>query len=356
MNRFSPIDPGALKMISLVTIPDTEALIATRMAEVKARWTFYDPPMGAQYDVEGLEFDPIKICMEAGAAAELNALSRINNVAKATTLAWAQGPDLDALATRYPNGVPRLQVGVDVSGNPVMETDAAYRNRIWLSSNDFSTGGSAAAYVFQALTAVPALRDATAIVKRDSYEKEPQVVVTILQDADPKLDPSETDFAAIMARVTSPALATGDQTLAVLQRLQDRGIGTLTDIIVVQPANILAINYSVRLWTFPGTETATAVANVQLALAQLAEKQKYLGYSHTLMAINAQCAQYGVANIKIDSPLADVICDETEVAIVYNINVTAPSSSPFVPNQIDIAGLLGSTEPSDTMIATGTVS
>src|ERR1017187_7359882 len=327
-NRFSPIDPVTLPMLCLVAIADAEALIAARMAEVKARWTFYDPPFGAAYDVEGLEFDPIKICMEAGAASELNALSFVNAMGKATTLAFASGQDLDALASRYPNGVPRLQTGVDQNGAPIMESDARYQYRIWLSSNDFTTAGAGAAYVFQALTAVPQLRDATAIVTRDSLEKEPVIVIScLLEDND----------------ASPPApLPTNDQLLAVRARLIDPNIGTLTDVITVQAVNVIPVDIIVRLWFFFGADQAASLAAVNAALTVLIDRQKYLGYTNTLQAIYAVCAQYGVSQTVIDSPTQDVICDDTQAAIIQSVTVLPQAGLAFTQNRIVVSGLMAS--------------
>lgn len=328
INRYSPIDPVTLPMISLVKIPDKEAIIAARMAEVKVRWMFYDPPLGAQYDVDGLEFDPIKICMEAGAASELNALSFINAMGKATTLAFASGQDLDALASRYPDGVPRLVTGGDLNGNKIYETDTRYQYRIWLSANNFTTAGSGAAYVFQALTSVPTLRDATAIVMRTSLAAEPTVVITCLNEG---VDPNPTDA----------------QLLAVRARLIDPGIAPLTDVVVVQAANIIPVDIKVRVWFFLGADQAASLAAINAALATLINLQKYLGYSNTLAAIYRACEQYGVSQTVIDSPTQDVICDDTQAAIINSVTVLPQVGLAFQQNKIVVSGIAAVEEGAD---------
>jgi hypothetical protein len=147
--RFPDITLAAFKPITLVEIPDEEVIIAGRMAKVKERWAVYDPPMAAQYDVEGLEFDPIKITMEAGAAYEMNALTRINQMGRATTLAFAWGDNLDAIASRYPGGVPRLPEETYSAGADPGEKEAKdnrYRRRIWLAPNALAASGPTACY------------------------------------------------------------------------------------------------------------------------------------------------------------------------------------------------------------------
>lgn len=327
-NRFSPIDPVQLPMLSLVQIPDVESLIRARMNEVKARWTFWDPPFGSAYDVENLEFDPIKITMEAGASSELNALSFINSMGKATTLAFASGRDLDALASRYPNGVPRLQTGTDTSGNPIFETDDRYRFRIWLSSNSFSTAGAASAYVFQALTAVPQLRDATAICVRDSLNHEPRIIITCLLDGD---DP----------------IPSGDHLLAVRERVIDKSISPLTDVVSVQAVNIIPVDYKIRVWFFEGADRAASLDSINAALATLIDKQRYLGTSNTLMAIYGAASQYGVSQAVIDSPTQDVLCDDTQAIIVGSVVVMPQEGFAFSQNRIVVSGMIGSDQPHD---------
>ena len=73
-------------------------------------------------------------------------------------MAFGSGSDLDAIASRYPGGVPRL------ADEPyTIAGDDRYRRRIWLSPNVLSPHGTAEAYIFWALTADAALRDASAV-------------------------------------------------------------------------------------------------------------------------------------------------------------------------------------------------
>ena len=339
-NRFSPVDPNSLPMISLVEVPDVETLIRARMNEVKARWSFYDPPLGAQYDVEGLEFDPIKITMEAGASSELNALSFVNAMGKATTLAFAVGGDLDALASRYPNGVPRLNKGL-----PNEETDDRYRFRIWLSSNSFSTAGSGLAYVFQALTALPELRDATAIVRRDSFEKEPQVIITCLLEGAPAATDPDPILAAV-ALGANPVPSTA-QLLKVRARVTDPSIGPLTDIVVVNAAQVVPVDYRIRVWFFFGADRAASLAAIGAAFSAMIGKQRYLGFSNTLAAVYTACYQYGVSNVIVDEPGGDVIVDETQVVIVNSVIIDPRDELAFPQNRIVVAGIIDSTEGAD---------
>ena len=99
---------------------------------------------------------------------ELLVRDRVNQACRAVTLAFAVGSDLDAIASRYPYGVTRIQY--DINGNVLTpdqiaagatavtsETDAVYRQRVWLSPNILSLSGPGQgtyeSYKFWALSA-----------------------------------------------------------------------------------------------------------------------------------------------------------------------------------------------------------
>ena len=352
-NRYSPIDPTTLGPLTLVQVPDKEALLATRMASVKAFWTFYDPPFGAQYDVENLEFDPIKISQEAGVSQEINALSFVNAMGRSTTLAFGFGDNLDAIATRFPGGVPRLNKGL-----ANQETDARYAYRIWLSSNAYSTAGAALAYVFQALTAVASLRDVTATLQRASLEDTSTVVVTCLADTTQVLTSAALTIPAILsstqmlayqaafsglpggstallswivdtsqifsltaalAIAASPADA---DLLAVRLRFQDPAIGTLSDVVAVQGPDIIETSIEVALQLIPNADALTVPLAVMTALLALEEDSRYLGVDQVRMAIDRACDQYGVNNVAIVSPAADNLASDRQFARWNSIKVS----------------------------------
>ena len=131
-DRISVLLPANLQPMVVLEKIDVETILAERMARLKELWAKYDPPSAAQYDVEQLEFDPIKINQEACSYFELLIRDRINQAARSITLAYAIGTDLDAIASRYPGGVPRLEG----------ESDDRYRRRIWLSPNTLSPSRS----------------------------------------------------------------------------------------------------------------------------------------------------------------------------------------------------------------------
>jgi hypothetical protein len=166
MSRLSVINLAELPPMQVIETIDTEAIMRARMGRFKELWASYDPPLGVQYDVENLEFDPIRINQECCTLFELMERDRVNQAARDVTLAFGWGGNLDGIASRYPSGVPRLPVVSEPRPFEQFpqdwESDDRYRQRIWLAPNLFSPHGTAEAYEFFALTADATMHDARA--------------------------------------------------------------------------------------------------------------------------------------------------------------------------------------------------
>lgn len=292
MARYPIFDPTLLAGITLVDIPDAEVIIRDRMVRVKNLWTYYDPPMGAVYDVENTEFDPIKITMEAATSFEINALSRINAFGEATTTAFGWGDNLDAIASRYPGGVPR-QPG---------ETDERYRRRIWLSPNSLSSAGAMGTFEFWALTALPEARDASEYVMRPSLRDPPTVVVTLLMEG-PNPFPTE------------------DQRLVVYNKLHEVQIKPLTDTISVVAPTVTESPYIVDVWLYPAAPKEETLNAIRAALVLRADETRYLGEDQTIAGVIRAAKVPGVQNVKVLNPVEDIAANPRRVTIVTSITV-----------------------------------
>jgi len=289
MSRISVIALSELAEMNVIEKIDTEEIIVARMNDLKTRWASYDPPAAAQYDVEGLEFDPIKINQEVSTYFELMLRDRVNQAARAVTLAFASNDDLDAIASRYPGGVPRIDG----------ETDERYRRRVWLSPNMLSPHGIFEAYVFWALTADPTLRDATATSVRGSGN----IKVTIMAEgANPT--PTAAQLNAVMIYVESEAR---------------KG---LTDVISVASPRITSCKYRIRVWLLPGFDQLGVMTKLNTAITNLIETQRWLGYDHTHVAISAAMYITGVYNIVIDEPAEDVLVADDGLVQVSDVKLT----------------------------------
>lgn len=326
-SRFPVIRPELLQRPSVLESISTDQIIIDRMARFKLRWSESDPPNAAQYDVGQLEFDPIKIVTENASYFELLIRDRVNQAARAVMLAFSYGTNLDAIASRYPGGVPRIPG----------ETDDNYRRRIWLSPNILGPHGTTESYAFYALSALGAnvLRDAAAFTTRGTGI----VTIPILVDK-PTLALSEQQVLAIVQRQiktglidplklsfeTSPGpppIPTNDQILEVYKYVTANTRKGLTDVIVIARPKVYNTRYDISLKTFPGYDLAGVLTNVVAGLMQLIEKQRWLGYDHTIMGIDGVLNNAGgVYNRIIRQPQGDVIVGLDSVVQVSGIDIT----------------------------------
>ena len=300
----------------------SEQILDNRMARFKSLWYSYDPPNAAQYDVGPLEFDPIKITQENSTFFEMAVRDRVNQAARAVTLAFAVGADLDAIASRYPGGVPRLDTNND--GIPD-ERDDRYRRRVWLSPNVLSAHGTAESYVFWALTADPTLHDASAT----TIEGTGKVFVTLMAESgsvagmtwERKIDPLTGIFLSTRAEPNFNPTPTLQQIVDVRKYILDEARRGLTDEIITYAPKVTTVNYRIRIWLFPNVSVDLTIDAIERAFAALLEKQRWIGYDHSRMNIDAALAQVGVHHAIIDEPVKDVLVDERGVVKVGFIEI-----------------------------------
>jgi phage-related baseplate assembly protein len=307
--RFPVVDPSQFPVLTVVELPDEDAVLSARMAEFKARWVAHDPPMAAQYDVDVLEFDPVVINQETNTAFEIALVSRLNAYARATTLAFAWGDNLDAIASRYPGGVARLATEKYTDDSSPLEKtvkDNAYRRRIWLAPNTLAASGTAESYEFWTRTVDGDLRDVTVINPREG-----RPVAGI--------EPG-TIIITMMANGTDPA-PSRERILAVRTFLMRPEIKPLTDVIVTVAPRVKSIDYRLRWWKFPNANKVTAAQGLAERIAAHVEASRYLGVDHSHLDISAAAKGYGISGLDIVSPAADVFVDPTELARVSSVRL-----------------------------------
>jgi phage-related baseplate assembly protein len=300
--RFSIVNPASFTNMAVVKVPDIELILSERMAAFVALWRQYDPPMAADYDVARLEFDPAKIIQEQGTAAHVNVLSRVNQAARAVTLAFATGTDLDGVASRYPGGVPRVASEIYTSTDSIIDRmvkDGRYRNRIWLAPNALASAGTAESYEFFGLTALPGARDVSATALR-----KPDEVVSIL---------------TVLMEGANP-IPTEDQLLTVYRAINTEANMPMADVLSVQAARPITFVYNVDVWLHEwadktdiiGSEDETVApelrgGTIREALSKKIEGLKWLGTDHSRDDIAEAINQYGVHSAHILDFPGDVI-------------------------------------------------
>jgi len=322
-SRFSTINPLLLGPMAVLETISTENMITARMAQLVTIWASYDPPNAAQYDVGNLEFDPIRINQELNSFFELLVRDRVNQAARSVTLAFAVGTDLDAIASRYPGGVPRL----------AGETDTAYQQRIWMSVSALSLNGPGMgtydSYVFWTMSApmpavaadgvtpVPAIRHASAFTIPGTG----QIYIAIMSAATSVI-PLFPNLAGDTTMVATP-IPTSDQIAAVYQYITASGSARkgLTDVINVLAPKIVYTTINVQIWLFPGVDQVTLMNECNIAMSTLVQDINWLGADLTLLSINGALAQVGVYNTKIISPAADIIVGTDSCIVVTGVTL-----------------------------------
>ena len=328
-SRFSVIRPELLPTMQVLESIGTEDILARRMQQLLIIWNNHDPPNAAQYDVQGLEFDPIKINQELNTYFELMVRDRVNQACRAVTLAFAVGSDLEAIASRYPYGVPRIEY--DANGNQITpdqlaagavpvttETDAVYRERVWLSPNILSLNGPGQgtyeSYKFWALSAPQfqgesMLRDASCFTKAGTGN----VYIPIMADSFAPVSTLDPVTKNVYTTVfNNNPIPTKNQISAVYQYITASGVARkgLTDVVSILAPKMISTSINARVWLFPGVDKASTMLAVMQSVNQLVAAIRWLGADLTMMSLEGAFSQNtGVYNVQIVSPTSDVIVD-----------------------------------------------
>lgn len=287
---MTQIDLSALPAPRVVETLSFEAILSDLRADLIERIPSIAPTLQ-------LESAVVTKLLQAVAYRELLLRARINDTALSLLLARASGSDLDNLAANY--NVSRLIVAPAGDGVPaVIETDERLRRRVLLAIEAFSVAGPADAYIYHALTALPSLRDATAISPEPG-----RVLVTIMASAENPVPPDE-DRAKV-------ALA-----------LSDKAVRPLTDVVSVAAPNVYEVAIEASLTIYPGPDGAVVAQTARDRLAAWLIDNAYLGRDLRRSAIFSRLHVDGVQSVDLISPASDVIIGPRDA-----IRVTATSIS-----------------------------
>lgn len=235
-----------------------------------------------------LEQSPTNVILEPQAYGELLVRARVNAAARAVMLAFSKGADLDNLAAFF--GVERA----------TGETDDSLRRRAQLAPEAFTTAGSEGAYIFQALTADPAvIRDATAV----------------------KVDDKGRVRICVMAKGTNP-VPTTETILKVRDRLNSKGIKPLTDVISVVPVKVLKQQIIANISLYPGPDSGLVMNDIGNALNKVRANVSLIGRDLTRSAIISALNQEGVQSVDLISPAENVVVDSNQCAYIESATIT----------------------------------
>ncbi|WP_158874000.1 baseplate J/gp47 family protein [Antarcticirhabdus aurantiaca] len=212
MRAPTAIDLSRVAVPDAIVVPDFEgmhaAFVARFLAFIAAR-RGVDPSI-APFDVESLETDPAIIAGEAFSQLRVYDRQIVNDAVRAVLAPSAKGADLDNIAAAA--GVLRLVlVPVDPERGvaAVMESDASLLRR-YLLAFDKAAAGSADRFVFEALTAWPALGRPenpgdVSVVGRAVHGRRGDVDIVVSGPGG--RDPTPTELGVVRAAVTASHVA-----------------------------------------------------------------------------------------------------------------------------------------------------
>jgi phage-related baseplate assembly protein len=284
------IDLSRLPPPAIVPQTDFETRYEAKRAQLMALF----PPFSAL-----VESDPAIKLLQADSYDEQVLAQAFNDAAQQLLIAFARGPNLDQLAALY--GVVRLEI---TPANPAtgaaatMENDDELRERVLLAPHSFSVAGPAGAYVYHARSASGDVRDASATSPEPGH-----VVVSVLSRTGDGTAPVGT-LAAVEAALTA------------------NDVRPLTDLVIVQSADVLHFGVRARLWLYSGPDPdlilSTALASLNAYLAKAFKLGRDVPYSALSAALHVE----GVQRVELDEPAADQIYTMLQAGYCDDIDVT----------------------------------
>lgn len=276
MRDFSAIDITRLPPLDIVERVDFETELAAISTELKQRW----PEFSAL-----LESEPAIKLLQVLAYAMVILRERVNQAARACTLAYATGHDLDHLAANF--NVRRLVIA---PGEPtaipprpaVYEPDDDLRRRVQLAFEGLSTAGPEGAYIFHGLSAHPDVLDISATSPAPM-----QVLISVLSRSGDG-NPSPEVLAAV-----NTALNAED-------------VRPLTDQVSVQAASIIEYQIHAALTMLPGPDAELALMAANRNLDDYIARHQRLGKDVTRSGLFAALHVPGVHHVVLHQPATDL--------------------------------------------------
>ena len=297
-STLSAVDLSKLAFPSELIARDYESVLAEMMADANA---YYQAKTGQKLIVH--EADPAYVVMEACAYRRHKDLLDYQSQIKNMLVAYASGVWLDHLGANPDFKCPRLVIiPADESTTPpikaVMESDDAYRARLVLTNEGYTTAGSSGAYLFHALSASGDVRDASVQSPNPG-----EVLVTILSASNNGVA-SATLIGEVQAALSADT------------------VRPLCDVVRVQPASISNYSVNLRIITYPSVDIADVLTRANSAVAAYTSAHYRLGHDITLAGLIAAAGVSGVQNVQILAPTADLISDLSSTRRCVSVNVS----------------------------------
>jgi len=275
---MTAIDISQLSAPTVIETLDYETILAEHKAYLIALY-----PGAQQAAVAAaleLESEPLLKLIQNAAYRELVLRARYNDEARALLLAFAKGTNLDHIGATYYQELRLVVTPGDLTANPpiltVYESDDAYRIRLQMKPESFSTSGPTEAYAFHA-------RSASGLVKDVSVGSPvPGTTVVTVLSSEGQGIPSQPVLDAVIARLNTDT------------------IRPLSEDVQVQSAEIINYEIIADLYVYLGPVSEVSLSEAQAELVKFAASHHKLGEDITVSAIIAAAFRTGVQRVVLN--------------------------------------------------------
>jgi phage-related baseplate assembly protein len=244
MSNFANINLSSLPQPAAVATWSFAAIVQARLADFTQRMQ----AAGIAYDTGALESEPAVKLQETGAYRESLVYQRINEAVLATSLAWAEGTDLDNVAAAFD------------TFRAAGELDPSLKRRAQLAWEALSQGGTYGGYRYKALSAAPTDLADVAVYGAEVAGVSPGQVMIVCLGVAANGVPSAASLAAARAAFPRPNRKVNDQ-------------------IVVRAINPAPYAVDATLILSPGADPNAVVAAQTAALNAFAAARRAIGAS-----------------------------------------------------------------------------
>lgn len=297
---MATIDLSQLPAPDVVETLDFESILAERKATLVSLYP--EDQQDAIARTLALESDPLVKYLEENAYREVIWRQRVNDAAKAVTLAYSGNNDLDVIAGN--NNTARLTITpADDSSIPPtpaeMESDTDLRLRAQQAFEGLSVAGPVGAYEYHG-------RSADGRVADISVESPTPACVTI----------------SVLSREGDGTAS--DDLLAIVEKaLNAEEVRPVGDRVTVQSAEIVPYEINATLYFYPGPEAEPIRLAAEEKLKTYISSQQRLGRDIRQSAIYAALHVEGVQRVELAAPLTDIVLSKYQASFCTEYTITA---------------------------------
>lgn len=306
MGVYHAVNLQGLPLPNVLKPLDVEAEV-NRLREALGRLFPKDHPV---HEALSLESEPLNKIIEILAYECVLKVEQINQAARALSLVFATGGDLDHIGVTYYRLERKLLQAEDLSVYPqklaIYETDDDYRNRLALSIEATTKAGSAGAYEFHALSA------SSEVASVGLHSPAPCIVDVYLMGA----------IVGDILEQTGRVGVSDEAVNEVQNALSADDVRPLTDIVRVQSAQALTYRINATIFVKNGNTDSVlsnALADLRAYLLQNSKPANRIATSRIIGALDVA----GVNRVVLTEPVSDILPNAGQVASCQGFDIKA---------------------------------